>query len=384
MSFPAESKVCENTVTKSKRIKIYPNKEQRIHLKRWFAASRKSYNETVQYLKQKDTKANWITIKLWLLKTVPDWCKNTPFQVKAIAIKDACTAVKNAKIKFRKTGDENEVKFRSIKAPVQSIYIPKSAIKENSIYVNILGKLDFMEPLPENVMDSRLLYQNGNYYLCVSHTVKTTQQNSQARVVSLDPGIRTFQTFFSETSCGKIGKYSIGRIQRLCSYLDDLISRISKQKGSRKARMRRAANRMRIKIRNLISEIHWKTARFLCTNFDVIILPTFETSQMVLKGKRKLRSKSVRQMLTYSHFLFKQRIKHKANELGKLVIDSCEAYTSKTASWTGEMKKIGGAKTITSNGITLDRDINGARGIFLRALVDTPTREILLQNVCVS
>jgi putative transposase len=52
--------------------------------------------------------------------------------------------------------------------------------------------------------------------------------------------------------------------------------------------------------------------------------------------------------------------------------------TSKTASWTGEMKKIGGAKTITSNGVTVDRYINGARGIFLRALGDNPS----LRNGC--
>ncbi len=53
-------------------------------------------------------------------------------------------------------------------------------------------------------------------------------------------------------------------------------------------------------------------------------------------------------------------------------LDADEAYTSKTASWTGEMKNIGGAKFITSGGITVERDINGARGIFLRALTDRP------------
>lgn len=36
------------------------------------------------------------------------------------------------------------------------------------------------------------------------------------------------------------------------------------------------------------------------------------------------------------------------------------------------VKKIGVAKTITSNDVTLDRDLNGARGIFLRALGDNP------------
>jgi putative transposase len=54
------------------------------------------------------------------------------------------------------------------------------------------------------------------------------------------------------------------------------------------------------------------------------------------------------------------------------VLDVCEAYTSKTASWTGEIKQIGGAKIIKSGGLVVDRDLNGARGIYLRVLVDTP------------
>ena len=49
---------------------------------------------------------------------------------------------------------------------------------------------------------------------------------------------------------------------------------------------------------------------------------------------------------------------------GKYVIDCDEAYTSKTDSRTGEMVDIKGSKTI--NG--LDRDVNGARGIFLRSM----------------
>lgn len=49
-----------------------------------------------------------------------------------------------------------------------------------------------------------------------------------------------------------------------------------------------------------------------------------------------------------------------------------EEYTSKTASWTGEIVNIGSRKTITSNGVTVGRDLNGARGIFLKALVDSP------------
>ena len=76
-------------------------------------------------------------------------------------------------------------------------------------------------------------------------------------------------------------------------------------------------------------------------------------------------------MLTFAHYRFKQFLKHKAFETGKLVLDVNEAYTSKTVSWTGEIvKNLGGAKVIRSrkDGQAM-RDINGARGIFLRIRV---------------
>lgn len=188
------------------------------------------------------------------------------------------------------------------------------------------------------------------------------------------PGIRTFLTFFSENSVGKIGQGDFSRIQRLCHHLDDLISRLTKTNTKQRQRMKKAASRIRLRIRALIDELHHKAARFLVDSFDVILLPTFETSQMALKATRHIRSKSVRNMLSFAHYRFKQFLKHKAFETGKLVLDVCEAYTSKTVSWTGEIVKIGGAKLIKSkiDGLVMDRDVNGARGIFLRALVDTP------------
>ena len=51
-----------------------------------------------------------------------------------------------------------------------------------------------------------------------------------------------------------------------------------------------------------------------------------------------------------------------------------EAYTSKTCSWSGEViGNLGGRKYIKgSGGVVMERDINGARGSFLRALGDSP------------
>ena len=129
---------------------------------------------------------------------------------------------------------------------------------------------------------------------------------------------------------------------------------------------------MRWKIRNLVDELHNKTAKFLVDQYDLILLPTFETQKMSARAGRKLRAKSVRSMLTFAFYRFSQKLETKAKSLGKLVLRVSEAYTSKTASWSGEIVNIGSSKTIKSNGIVMDRDLNGARGILLRALGDNP------------
>ena len=73
-------------------------------------------------------------------------------------------------------------------------------------------------------------------------------------------------------------------------------------KSWRRKRMRLAQRRIRKRIRNLVDELHHQCARWLVDNFDLILLPTFEVSQMVKRGVRKIRSKSVRSMLTWAHY----------------------------------------------------------------------------------
>ena len=77
-------------------------------------------------------------------------------------------------------------------------------------------------------------------------------------------------------------------------------------------------------------------------------------------------------MLGWAHFRFRQRLMSKAEETGVHVIIQDEAYTSKTCSWCGNVQAIGGSKVYNCRGcnISIDRDENGARGIFLRALLD--------------
>ena len=101
------------------------------------------------------------------------------------------------------------------------------------------------------------------------------------------------------------------------------------------------------------------------------------------RASRKIRSKTARMMLTFRHYEFKRRLRWKAWQRGAFVLDVNEAYTSKTRSWDGTVNtKLGGAKAIRDDtGFGMDRDVNGARGIFLRALGDSPFLRGLLTQV---
>lgn len=362
--FHVEFTDSENTVTRSRKIRIYPNKEQKSILSNWFGASRFAYNKAVELLKQPDTKAQWKSIKTDLMHDMPEWSKEVPYQIKSVAIRDCCQAVSNAKKKFKQTGKFQEVKFRSKKNQDFNLFIPQSAVSENGVYYTILGKLKTAEPVWRPNHDCRLTLYNGRYYLSIPIDVAVKRpENQRLSACALDPGVRTFQTVFSKEICSKIGEHVFSRIFRYCYALDTLISRKKKERSNK---FNKAMQRIRWKVRDLIDEIHNKTALFLCKMFDVIYLPTFETQEMV----SKLHHKTSRAMLGWAHYRFKMKLKSKAEEYSCKVVDCNESYTSKTCGNCGKISSIGGKEVWTCKhcGCVHDRDINGARNILFKQM----------------
>ncbi len=187
------------------------------------------------------------------------------------------------------------------------------------------------------------------------------------RVCALEPGVRTFQTVFAvnEGYALQVGDRDMNRIFRLYKAQDLLISEQTNERNSkRKSNLKRAVRRLRDRIRNLVDEVHKHLAR----NHNLIMIPTFEVSQMIQKADRKIGSKTARQMATWAHYRFRQRLTFKYRQYGCKVATVNEAYTSKTCSCCGHVKhNLGGAKTYkcTSCGAVMDRDVNGAKNIFL-------------------
>ena len=383
------STACGDTVRKSRKIRLYPDAAQRAELRRWFGAARYAYNHTVELLTREDAPPAVKTkIRDLVLPTLPPWHRNAPREVLVGAIFDACRAVsavkkRNSQLARDKSRGHRQdegfarVRFRSRKNPRQTLTVQANCVSDVGIYRTKLGDMLMAERLPVAVNKNicRLTLKYGQYHLAVPYDEeRPPQRENQARVVALDPGVRSFLTWYCADSVGKIGEGAFFRIQRLCERLDDLLSRAAKSPSRKRRNMRRAAGRMRLRIENLISELHRKAARFLVKNSDVILLPTFETSDMVERGRRRIRSKTVRNLLGLAHYRFGMFLRYKAAEYGVTVLSVNEAYTTKTVSWTGELlENVGGATVIVGrDGERMDRDYNGARGIYLRALGDTP------------
>ena len=87
------------------------------------------------------------------------------------------------------------------------------------------------------------------------------------------------------------------------------------------------------------------------------------------EGSDRIGSQTARQMVTWAHYRFQQRLLFKCRQHNCRVAIADESYTSKTCSACGALDyKLGGKKVYrcASCKMVMDRDINGAKNISLK------------------
>ena len=77
-----------------------------------------------------------------------------------------------------------------------------------------------------------LSLDRGRWFICFAEEMEIKPSSSN-RVLAIDPGVRTFATGFDGNNFIEVGNGDIGRIQRLCKYLDDLMSKIGRSEERR-------------------------------------------------------------------------------------------------------------------------------------------------------
>lgn len=386
---PTERMVC-------KKIRFYPNEDQTKLLNKCLGASRFFYNRAVSVLKDKGVKngmLNLATLRPLVMESddkissIMAWQKEVPYDTRQEAISEAIAAFK-ACITNKRNGNIQtfEVGYRSKKAQTsQAFRVNKKAfnLKKISLFPARLGKkktlrlrkrdkvkLEALERVDNNFIVQKT--RPNAWYLCIPKNKEVPiYDNAIYKSVFLDPGVRTFQTFYSPDGiCGKIGSNFSKSLESLADrhdYLWSVSSKAGNVNSKTKRHIRARCAKLRHKLKSKVSDLHNQTCSFLCDTFQKIFLPRFEVANMVLGSP--LGSNITRKMLQLSHGAFREKLLAYASSKHREVFLVGEEYTTKTCGCCGSLNHhVGGDKVFkcSSCNLVIDRDYSGARNVCLK------------------
>jgi putative transposase len=353
----------------SRKIRLYPTEGK---WDRFLMAGRRAYNLAIEAFKERREEADkQADFRRAIREQVAQEFPEAPRVLLDEAVNSAYLT-RQAVIERRMRGESCDFSYRSRKDTKQSFVVERLA--RGGPFPTFL-KCHLTEEIPQEALGKMavVVREHGRWSLICKINVKVAAESQGKKTVACDPGVRTFISAYSPSVCAFIGHGFAAKMRPMLLQLDKLLGRrkclsnIKEWNQGHKDRARNLEKRIDSifnKLQDVTDDLHRRAADYLTKNFDVILLPSFETSEMTSKQKRKITSRTVRSMLSLGHYRFKQFLIWSAYKRGKTVVDCSEAWTSRTDSRNGVIVDLGPKEWI--NG--LHRDVNGPRGIFLRAL----------------
>lgn len=298
-----------------------------------------------------------------------EWELKTPKDVRAGAVADVVIAYKSAFTNLKRNNITGfKVGYKSKKSNSDVLTIPKSAIKTFG---------DEFVIYPTFIKESFRCHLRSFYFEDIGHDCKIVKQNRQFqllipvpctkqikktnKIVSGDLGSRTFLTCYDT---GNIIEFN--RDKQL---LKKLTNKIDSMKANRKRKYKIAKTENRIK--NIVSDLHWRTATYLTDNYDTIFMGKLESQKCVQKSNNR---KLNRDINILSHYKFLEKLRYLCTTKHRNLHMINEAYTSQTCicgSLTKTKEKLWRCHACS---LSIDRDFLGARNILMKGLLSSGVR----------
>ncbi len=394
LQFSQQDTMVPENIIYSQKIRIFPNKQQVILFNKCLGASRFFYNKANSIVKQKLQQKDYGILNIKKLRPLVmqsdknvgkdmEWQKEVPYDTRQAAISDLITAYKTSLTKLKNGAiDYFDISYKTRKNNTsQTFKVCKDALDFDSMTI-FTRRLKSKSKL--RLDTNKLKNHNGEHdfiilkiepkkwYICLPRDRQPIKKTKKYNSVFLDPGVRTFQTLYSpEGICGQIECGTLQKdLKKLADRHDKLQSLASKCNVSKtKRHIKQRCAKIRYKIKNKVSNLHWQTCSFLCNTFENIFISKFEVSRMV--GGSPLGSKITRRMLELSHGEFRNKLIYQGRKTSTNIYLVNEAYSTKTCGVCGEINKnIGSSKHFKCSHCNheIDRDIGAARNICLRFL----------------
>lgn len=220
--------------------------------------------------------------------------------------------------------------------------------------------------------DCQILYEEPHrWYILIPYDKPIKSQPAPFKDVSLDPGTRAFQNFYSNDA-GVVGTIDLpNRKEMLKKLLTKIKTAQSKRdKGGKGSKWWKLRYRMLwAKVRNKTKDLHAKAVRFLLDNFEEIRIG--DMGSEFIKQSRNL-NKIVKQEASFlSHYSFRQRLKEHAAT--RTIVEVAESYTSKTCCKCGNVHSSLGSASVykcqnDQCNLVIGRDTNGAVNMYIKDL----------------
>jgi putative transposase len=369
----------EDVKYNSKRILLDLTLKQKMIINEWLNSYLNMYNAALKYVKNNiktDKKVlNFQYLRSKLKNEKEKLVKKSSIKVHDIdyAIKLVCQNYKSALTNY-KMGNIKEfrIRFWRTKKENKVMDLEKDNFSKKGIRHLILGEVKGYYNgeqfnFSEVGCDSKLQKKNGNYYLYVPNLIdKITDNKTRNKVITIDPGIRRFGTGITENKVIKIGEGCSLKIENYLKRKDGIL----KNENINKVIKKKNEKMINKKISNLVDDLHWKTINYLTENNEKILIGNMSSKGIVSKkGNLNKMTKRIAQSLRF--YEFRSRLKYKCNIKNAEYGNINEWMTSKMCSMCGNVKEnLGGNEKYecVKCGIKMERDINGARNIHMRAI----------------
>lgn len=390
-SIPVKLPTKQKQLYITKSILIHPNDKQKETFDVWFNGYTKMYNETVKYIRtnyqltrNNITEYKWHTKELSFIKLRE---KMKEIKKEIIKKNGIFTHVLDTAIKLVATNLQSGITnlarghMRRIKLNYWKYNRNSKTIEIEPCYIRndmlCPGKFDELkytynnkEYKLKNVKNAVKLNYNETtkrYTLYVPEIVKTEIKKKSNAIISLDPGLRTFMTGVSESKMVEIGN-NVNK--KICGKLEKY-NEIKNNPDISKTIKKKHEKRVNRKISDSIDDLQWKTIKYLTKNYDYILLGDMSAQGIVRKESNVLTATQKVACLRTKYYVFQQRLQFKCEQRGVAYLLVNEYMTSKTCSNCGAIKNdLGANKTYDCEkcNCTLDRDVNGARNIWLKTI----------------
>lgn len=372
------------------KLRLRPTPQQKKQLDRWAGCSRFLYNKTIALLTNKNNNTvrseNQLRYRLTTVKSQKKkkrnsffnnrpWLEECPTSIRKGSVYEAKANLQacfsnlkagNIKRFSRPFRTKKNERLRGYSYPVEKNNINKDGDKL-FLFKSILGEMRYygtkqlhkLMPAAKPSMDCRVQKSAyGEYFLVIPYVVKPKAQKKEfSNPVSIDPGVRKFVTTYSPVS---EESYMIGN--RWTSTVMQVLLRLDKEKDHKKQR------RLRKRVFYLKKEMHDQTASFIAKRYDLVLMAKLETGRLGRKQSRRLRTKTVREMMNAGHGRFFERLKDKCWEHGSKFMQVREEYTSQTCPCCGRLNRCNEVYKCKGCGFEQDRDMVGALNILLKAV----------------